>query len=121
MVQANPWTIPTATWNSYESSIVNAISSYDSMLWGSAQDAVNAFSGSPFTDDGCLWTTCTNQSYSLKCPYVAATPSGYFEYTAKPPCCTKYVVGAKGVRLGYWPTPAPVPSVSTVVDTNGTT
>jgi len=121
MIQANLWTIPSATWTSYESSIVNAISSYESILWGSAQDAVLTFADTPWTDDACFWQTCTDQLYASSSSYASATPSGYFEYVAEPPCCGSCVVHADGVRLAYWPTPAPVPGVSTLIDTNGTT
>jgi hypothetical protein len=122
MVQANPWTIPTATWNSYEASIVKAISSYSSMEWGTAQDALYAFGYSPWTDEPCLWTTCTNQLYSMSSAYALANPTGAFEYVADPPCCWDVcVVDAKAVKLAYWPTPAPTPGISTLVDASGTT
>lgn len=121
MIQANPWTIPTATWNSYESSIVKAISTYSSIEWGAAQDAVGVFGWSPWTDEPCLWTTCTNQLYSMSSAYASANPNGAFEYTAQPPCCSECVVNAKGVKLAYWPTPAPTPGISTLVDTSGNT
>ncbi|KAF8858809.1 hypothetical protein BDZ45DRAFT_725748 [Acephala macrosclerotiorum] len=123
MIQANPWTIPTAIWNSYESFIVDAISSYNSILWGSAQDAVNTFGDSPWTDDGYFWKTCTDQLYASSSAYVTSVPaaSRYFDYTAHPPCCGWCGLDAKEVKLAYWPIPAPTPGVSTLVDASGTT
>ncbi|PGH26422.1 hypothetical protein AJ80_01920 [Polytolypa hystricis UAMH7299] len=41
--------------------------------------------------------------------------------SAEPPCCSSCTMVGQTVQLIFWPTPAPIPAVSTIVDENGFT
>jgi hypothetical protein len=50
--------------------------------------------------------------------YVDIGPPPTWYYTASPPCCLSCTVfgGGGAVQVFYWPTPAPTPGVSTLVN-----
>ena len=55
---------------------------------------------------------------------VVTTNAGYpfdFPFTPSSPCCYSCTLFGGNVRVYYWPTPAPMPGVSVLVNTNGFT
>lgn len=42
-------------------------------------------------------------------------------FTASSPCCSKCSLSGGNVQVQYWPTPAPTPNVTALVDENGFT
>jgi hypothetical protein len=108
-------------YSSYFSSVYAAFQSDVSYVWGPGGAAVLNFQAPVFTTNGCLFTTCTNQYFSQKSSFVAASPSGFFFYTAQPPCCGQCTISGAAVQLAYWPTPAPSPPTTELIDAWGTT
>jgi hypothetical protein len=85
-------------------------------LYGSAGWGIVSFQNIASTDP-CLFSACLT-SYLAVSSAIAPRLSGLFdfEYKAAPPCCGQCTVLATGVQLKYWPTPAPTPPVSILVD-----
>ncbi|KUJ18980.1 uncharacterized protein LY89DRAFT_668019 [Mollisia scopiformis] len=104
---------------SYMTSLYYALKSEREFLWGSAGDAAVNFQD--LMTDGCLFTTCTNQYSSESLSFTSAGDSGLFYYSASTPCCGQCTIYAEGVQLSYWPTPAPTPPVTKLVDSQNHT
>lgn len=87
-------------------------------LYGSVGHGVLSFQNIATTDP-CLFSTCL-ASYLAESSVIAPLlPPGVFDfgyYTASPPCCGQCTITASGVQIAYWPTPAPIPSVSVLVN-----
>ena len=52
--------------------------------------------------------------------FIETQPPQYVP-TIKPPCCGQCVIDATKAQAIYWPTPAPQPSISTLVGADGFT
>jgi hypothetical protein len=87
-------------------------------LYGSVGNGVISFQNIATTDP-CLFSACL-ASYLVESSAIASLlPPGYFDYgyyKASPPCCGQCTITAAGVQLAYWPTPAPTPPVSVLVN-----
>lgn len=56
--------------------------------------------------------------------YATGQPALYAKewiFTPKPPCCGQCSIGGMSAELRYWPTPAPTPAVTAIVDESGFT
>lgn len=105
--------------SSYMTSLHYAMQSEKEFLWGTDGDAAINFRD--MMTDGCLFTTCTNQYWSQSSSFVREKDPGLFWYTASKPCCGECTIYAHGVQLSYWPTPAPTPPVTKLVDSHNHT
>jgi hypothetical protein len=65
--------------------------------------------------DPTLASICIAQYDSAILPF-RATNTGFFPFTATPPCCLGCEIYGAAVQLEYWPTPAPTPAASILVD-----
>ena len=85
-------------------------------IYGSPGWGIVSFQNIASTDP-CLFSACLT-SYLAVSSRIAPLFSGLFDfaYSAAPPCCGQCTVQATGVQLKYWPTPAPTPPVSILVD-----
>jgi hypothetical protein len=108
-----------AAYSSFFTSAYDLVQSDVSFLWGSAGEALIEIA--ELTTDGCLFTTCFSQYFSEKSSFITASPSDLYFYTAKSPCCGGCTIFAKAVQVSYWPTPAPTPPVTELVDNSGHT
>lgn len=84
-----------------------------SALWGTNADAIYTLGGS--VPDSCKFSVCSEQLQSQRSEWYAANTEP-FVYQAKHPCCGYCTVGGAGVQVAYWPTPAPTPPVTELVD-----
>lgn len=66
--------------------------------------------------DPCLYSTCFNQYFDQRSSFTRDNPAGSFVFAASAPCCDRCSIFADNVDVEYWPTPAPTPPVSTLVD-----
>lgn len=80
-----------------------------------------AYLNFPGFTDPCLLSTCVNQFIAQGSSATAANPSGLWIYQAQPPCCGTCSIYANNVELAYWPTPAPTPPITALVNKNNFT
>jgi hypothetical protein len=115
---ANSPITDTVAYESYLFAELSTISADIESFYGPPGHGILSFSNIASTNP-CLFTACLN-SYLAKSSVVASLYSpgvfDFFLYTAAPPCCGQCTVQATGVQLAYWPTPAPTPPVSVLVD-----
>jgi hypothetical protein len=89
-----------------------------STLWGTNGDAVYTLGDA--VSDSCQFTVCSWQLQSQRSQWYAGN-TDIFVYSAKKPCCGYCTVGGAAVQVAYWPTPAPTPPVTVLVDSNNDT
>lgn len=114
LVMASPTNLGSAALSSYLSSLYSTVEADVTALFGPAGNAILSFQN--IVTDPCLFVTCFNQFLDQSVTFAAESPSGTFFYTAEPPCCLQCTIYGQGVQLEYWPTPAPEPPVSTLID-----
>lgn len=98
---------------------LSTVSADISSLFGSVGRGVLSFQNIASTDP-CLFSTCLTSYLAESSALAPLYSPGVFDfvYKASPPCCGQCIVSASGLELKYWPTPAPTPPVSVLVDTN---
>jgi hypothetical protein len=104
--------------SSYYNSLFTSRENIISDLWGTNADAVYTLGDA--VSDSCQFSVCSMQLQSQKSKWYAKH-TDVFVYSAKKPCCGFCTVGGAAVQVDYWPTPAPTPHVTELVDSNNST
>ena len=89
-----------------------------STLCGTNGDAVYTLGDA--VSDSCQFTVCSRQLRAQRSQWYAGN-TDIFIYSAMKPCCGYCTVGGAAVQVAYWPTPAPTPPVTVLVDSNNNT
>jgi hypothetical protein len=89
-----------------------------SALWGTNADAVYTLGDA--VSDSCQFSVCSIQIQAQRSSWYAKN-TDVFVYRAQAPCCGYCTVGGAAVQVAYWPTPAPTPHVTVLVDSNNFT
>jgi hypothetical protein len=103
---------------SHYSSLFTSRESILSSLWGTNGDAVYTLGDA--VSDSCQFSICSKQLQAQKSKWNAKH-TDIFVYQAKKPCCGYCTVGGAAVQVAYWPTPAPTPHVTALVDSDNYT
>jgi hypothetical protein len=103
---------------SHYSSLFTLRESVISSLWGTNGDAVYTLGDA--VSDSCQFSVCSDQLQSQRSKWYAEY-TDVFVYSAKRPCCGFCTVGGAAVQVDYWPTPAPTPHVTELIDSNNST
>jgi hypothetical protein len=106
-------------YSSFFSSASSEFEAAATSLFGTAGKAILQFQS--FSTDACLFQTCTNQYLTESASFISEHPSSPFFFRAKSPCCGQCTVFGKAVDISYWPTPAPTPLTTVLVDENNFT
>jgi hypothetical protein len=97
---------------------VHAIESgYESIvtsLFGPGGDLVLNFNDEIISGRG--QTVCFEQYATAFLEFRQTNSAGFFAFTASPPCCGSCSIIGGHVQVAYWPTPAPTPATSILVD-----
>jgi hypothetical protein len=101
----------------HDTALVNSfIAEYSSIvteIFGPGGETVFIYAS---LSDASLQSRCINQYATKSASFRATNPSGFFIFTAEPPCCNTCDIFGQAVEVRYWPTPAPSPPVSVLVD-----
>jgi hypothetical protein len=116
---ANSPITDTIAFESFLYAELSTVSADISSLFGSVGRGVLSFQNIASTDP-CLFSTCLTSYLAESSALAPLYSPGVFDfvYKASPPCCGQCIVSASGVELAYWPTPAPTPPVSVLVNAN---
>lgn len=119
---ANSPITDTAAYESFLLAELSTASADMNSLFGNAGHGILLYQAIASTDP-CLFSTCLTSYLEASSALASYYPPGVFDYvyTVNPPCCGQCTIMATGVQLSYWPTPAPTPPVSVLIDASNKT
>jgi hypothetical protein len=115
---ANAPITDTVAYVSYLASELSVLTADISSLFGASGRGLLTFQDIA-SYDPCLFSTCFTSYLSESSAIATLLPPGTFFddlYKPSPPCCGQCAIQATGVQIAYWPTPAPTPPVSLLVN-----